>query len=275
MRGRAKALPHRRVPDKEDEQIPTMSVDYGFFGAPGELPGGSVGGAELPVLIVTDRRSKSIWSHPVPSKGIAHPWAATALLQDLEKTGYKRIVLKSDQEPSIKALTKSVKDGWRGEAILEHSPKGESKSNGEVERAVQSVHGLARTLKEHLEQKTGKLLDPKSPVLAWLVEHAGVLLNLYHRGEPHDGMTAYHRLKGRPWRVALPCFGEVVEFQRRTRHKLERRWEAGVFLGVKETTTEKIVGNDNGTFVVQSVRRKPPGEQFDAEALRKVRGVPW
>ena len=123
VRGRAKALPHGRVPDKEDEQIPTMSVDYGFFGAPGELPGGSVGGAELPVLIVTDRRSKSIWSHPVPSKGIAHPWAATALLQDLEKTGYKRIVLKSDQEPSIKALTKSFKDGWRGEAILEHSPK--------------------------------------------------------------------------------------------------------------------------------------------------------
>ena len=90
----------------------------------------------MPVLIVFDRRSKSIWSHPVPCKGIGHPWPATALLQDLERTGYKRVLLKSDQEPSIKSLCVAVKTGWAGEVMLESSPKGESKSNGEVERAV-------------------------------------------------------------------------------------------------------------------------------------------
>ena len=65
--------------------------------------------------------------------------------------GSKRIVLKSDQEPSIVAFCDAVKNGWHGEIVPKAFPKGESKSNGEVdERAVQSVHGLARTLKDFL-----------------------------------------------------------------------------------------------------------------------------
>ena len=47
--------------------------------------------------------------------------------------GYKRVILKSDQEPSIVALCDAVKNGWHGEIVPEASPKGESKSNGEVE----------------------------------------------------------------------------------------------------------------------------------------------
>ena len=269
MRGRGKAEPHRKAVGKEEQQIPTISIDYGFFGDEG------VGGSEMPVLIVFDRWSKCIWSHPVPSKGVGHPWSSTALLRDLEKTGYRRLVLKSDQENSIKALAKSAKDGFKGEVILEHSPKGESKSNGEVERAVQSVHGLARTLKDFVEQKSGIAIDPKSPILAWLIEYSDILLNLFHRGEPHDGVTAFHRLKGRPWRVELPAFGETVEFLKRTRRKLEQRWEAGVFLGVKETTTEKIVGTNRGIFVVQSVRRRPAEARFNGELLTALRGFPW
>jgi hypothetical protein len=264
-------MPHRTVQGKEDEQIPTVSIDYGFLGSP-DMPGH---GSDLPVLVVFDRRSKCIWSHPVPSKGVGHPWASTVLLRDLEKTGYKRLVLKSDQESSIKALAKAAKDGFGGEVVLEQSPKGQSQSNGEVERAVQSVHGLARTLKDHLEQQAKMVLDARSPVLAWLVEHAGVLLNLFHRGEPHDGFTAFHRLKGRPWRVALPCFGEVVEFQRRAKHKLEQRWSPGVFLGVRETTTEKVVGTAQGVFVVQSLRRKPAEERWSAQMLQSIKGLPW
>ena len=79
----------------------------------------------------------------------------------------------------------------------EASPKGESKSNKEVERAVQSVHGLARTLKDHLEQHSGITLESRSPLLAWLVEHCSNLLLLFDKGEPHDGHTACMRLKGK------------------------------------------------------------------------------
>ena len=125
------------------------------------------------------------------------------MLQDIESLGYTRVVIKSDQEASLVALTKSVRDAWTGELVLEHSPKGQSRSNGEVERAVQSVHGLARTLKEGLEQGIGEQVEPKAPVIAWLIGHAGTLLNLFSRSDKQDGMTAFMRLRGRPWRIPL------------------------------------------------------------------------
>ena len=131
----------------------------------------------------------------------------------------------------------------------------ESKSNGEVERAVQSVQGLA------------------SPLRARLVEHCSNLLLLFHKGEPHDGHTAYMRLKSKPWRIEMPSFGEYVDFRRR--HKLESRWSRGVFVGVRVKATECIVMDETGTYVVQSVRRVPEEQRYDNKLLRNVRGTPW
>ena len=56
-----------------------------------------------------------------------------------------------------------------------------------------------------------------------------------------DGKTPYSRLRGREWRVAISPFGECIEFMRRG-HKFESQWAKGIFLGVKDNTTEKIVG---------------------------------
>ena len=139
---------HTRT-DHDDEQHPTFSVDYGFFGLPGELHPEAIGGNKLPVLVVRERLSKSTWAHPVPSKGVEDPHGSTKLLEDLNETGYKRVILKSDQEPSIRALCDSVKNGFRGEVIPEKALKeSHEKSNGEVENAVQQVHGLERACRD-------------------------------------------------------------------------------------------------------------------------------
>ena len=158
-----------------------------------------------------------------------------------------------------------------GKSCLKLLAKGESKSNGEVERAFQSVHGLARTLKDFLEQRSGIALESRSPLLALLVEHCSNLLLLFHhKGEPH---TAYMRLKGKPWRIELPSFGECVDYRKRTRHKLESRWSRGVFVGVRVKTTERIVMDETGTYVVQSVRRVPEEQRYDHRLLQSVRGT--
>ena len=91
----------------------------------------------FPVLVVRDRKHKSIWSHPVPSTGVTHPFPARALMADVDFMVYWRVIVKSDQEPSIVALCDAVKNGWHGDTVPEASPKGESKRKGEVERAVQ------------------------------------------------------------------------------------------------------------------------------------------
>ena len=93
------------------------------------------------------------------------PHAADMLLRDLEKPCYPTVILKGDQEHSLRALMNSVKNKFVGALILEFSPVGQSKSNGEIERAVQSVHGMTRTLKEFLELKTEQKICGKSPSL--------------------------------------------------------------------------------------------------------------
>ena len=95
----------------------------------------------------------------------------------------------------------------------------------------------------------------------------------FHTGV--DGMTPYQRIKGKPWTIALPAFGECVEYKKRTRHKLEDRWDTGVYLGVKHDTTERIVGTSTGCYVVQSIRRVPEDRRYDSQLLANVKGLPW
>eukprot|EP00969_Alexandrium_andersonii_P191942 8477251-Alexandrium_andersonii.AAC.1 len=51
--------------------------------------------------------------------------------------GHRKVVLKSDQEPSIMALKEAARRecGTSVEATMEESPVGESESNGVAERA--------------------------------------------------------------------------------------------------------------------------------------------
>ena len=114
------------------------------------------------MLIVFDRRTKCVFAHLL-NKAADDAHAADVLLQDLQKLGHSTVILKSDQEPSIKALMLAVKKRCVGTLILEWSPLGQSKSNGEIERAVQSVHGMTRTLKEFTELKIKKMIGGKSP----------------------------------------------------------------------------------------------------------------
>ena len=53
VRGRGKSFQHRRVQhDQDDDAHPVVSLDYAFFGAPGELEQEAIGGAKMPVLVV-------------------------------------------------------------------------------------------------------------------------------------------------------------------------------------------------------------------------------
>ena len=49
-------------------------------------------------------------------------------------------------------------------------------------------------------------MDSKHPVLTWLVRHAGFLLSRFQVSA--DGLTAYERLRGKPFRKKLMSFGE-------------------------------------------------------------------
>ena len=107
---------------------------------------------------------------------------------------YKRVILKSDQEPSVVALCDAVKNGWHGEIVTEASPKGESKSNG---RGRMCCSICARTCEDPQRLPGTAIWNhvgvSKSAV--GLVGRALFQSSLHiHKGEPHDGHTAYMRL---------------------------------------------------------------------------------
>ena len=113
-------------------------------------------------------------------------------------------------------------------------------------------------------------------MLAWLIEHAGGMYTLHaHDESMKDGLTPFRRLKGRDWSVALPPWGETVDYRVRTKHKLEARWATGIFCGVRVNTTEKVIATEAGIVVAQSVRRRPKEHRWDAALFAKVQGTPW
>ena len=89
-------------------------------------------------------------------------------------------------------------------------PVSDGQAHGEKQRAVQSLHGLARTLKKAVKIATGVTVDPRSPTLAWLTGRAGMPVNMCHCGAPHDGFTPYEPSANKNWN------GEAVEFQHKT-----------------------------------------------------------
>lgn len=218
--GRGRAYSHR--PSIQTSSTPVISMDYLYFNEPS-----SGSGSSLPTLVLRDGMSKAIFSHLLPAKGTqGSTYPEKAVLKDLNFLGYRRLVLKHDQEPSIKALARTVKAGFEGEVLPEESPKGDAhgQSNGAAERAVQTCQGLVRTLKAHLERPIGSSFS----VLAWMVEHAGTLHTLYSQ-EGAEGLTPFQRIKGRKWQIACHVSAKSLTIAREPKTS----WKAA---GTKESS---------------------------------------
>ena len=109
-------------------------------------------GIGMPILVSRDRRSKWINAAVVPQKGNC-AYAVKRLAEDIGALGYSWVILKSDQEPAVKELKARVKMERGEDIIMEESPAYEHRSNGEVERAIQTVQGQVRTLKSAMETR--------------------------------------------------------------------------------------------------------------------------
>ena len=145
--------------------------------------------------------------------------------EGVEKLGRLRLVLKSDQEPAIKALLQSVKREKHQDIAFEHSPVAEHQSNGVAERAVKTVQGQARTMKLAPEARISEKVMETSDIIPWLIRHAAMLINIGQRGD--DGRTAWERVKGRKLNRDVPEFGERVMYLKPSslgKDKLDSRW---------------------------------------------------
>ena len=270
VRGRGKDLDHRKGLD-EDRKIREFSFDYCF---PGDQAG-----AKITVLVGRERVTGMTMASVVPVKGTSGQFAAMRVLEFVRECGAAEteIVLKSDQEPAIGALMADVVKTRGAEiTVVEKSPVGSSGSNGVVERGVQGIEGMIRTLKSACEERLGSKIKPEEKLVVFMAEYAAYLLNRMEVGK--DGKTAYERCRGKRATILAIEFGEKLLWKVRMKNKLEKinpRWEYGVFVGVSAASGEIWVATKEGLQAVRSVRRIPAEERWKASNKEFVRHVPW
>ena len=59
------------------------------------------------------------------------------------------------------------------------------------------------------------------------------------------------------------------------KEKLESKWETGIWVGVTDTSREKIIATPQGCLKVRSVKRKPVEDRWNFVELESMQGTPW
>ena len=175
VKGKATNDLHRKLKKHAwRESEPVVSGDFCFLGQSEE-------NNTAPVFVMRDHRSRVTFAHVTQGKStnkeVYSQYLTKSAVADLVALGHNRIILKTDQEPAMVALQECVKAASNVEMIIRNSPVGESQSNGVVEKAVRDIEDQVRTLKDAAESRMNIRIGVKSPLPAWLVEHAAWLYN--------------------------------------------------------------------------------------------------
>ena len=273
VKGRGKERDHRKH-EVDEPGLPEYHVDYCFPG--------NAEGEKLTVLAIVERHTKMRKAVVVPAKGSTGRYAARMVLDFIQECGDKDrdVIVKSDQEPAIKALVNDICMARTGaKTIMENSPVGSKGSNGIVERTVQMVEQYLRTMKSQLDARYMVDINIKHPVITWMCEYSMFLLNRLEVAA--DGKTSYERCKGKRANVMGLEFAEKVMWKHKAPvaklEKLEPRWGHGLFVGVRTASNEMIIVDEETKTIkfVRTVRRVPEEERWQVGNLEWVKVVPW
>ena len=109
VKGKCKSDPHRKSGANKSEitenKIPITAIDYTF---PRQKEGNRSEHGSMPILVMKNDYDKWVAAVVVPQKGSCE-YAFKAVSREIQNAGYNRIIIKSDQEPSIKELLHAVK----------------------------------------------------------------------------------------------------------------------------------------------------------------------
>ena len=81
------------------------------------------------------------------------------------------------------------------EFVLNESPTGDHRANGEIEVMIRELKRQVRVLKSDTEERQKRMLGDDHPMLAWLPRHAAFLMTRFRVGE--DGNLAIERSTGK------------------------------------------------------------------------------
>ena len=256
VKGKSVAYPHLKNKGKESE-IPIIAIDYMFMLTDKKESIGEGGEEEkgMPTLVIKDSQSKMMFARVVPEKGV-YPYAVVRLAADIRSLGYRKLIIKSDNEASIKALKEAARNELEAEVIMEEAAVGDHAGNGVAESSIRQVQGQFRAMKSALEEKYKSKINGEHQCIPWLMAHAAATINRGRRDE--SGMTASRRWKGRDFNRFIAEFGENVMYLKAGsvgKEKFGCRWERGIYLGTRDESGEGIIGTPDGVVRAKDFRR--------------------
>ena len=141
----------------------------------------------------------------------------------------------------------------------------------QVERWVQTVRNLSKTLVYAAEKEAKVKITSESTLYPWLARHACILLN---RFVVQEGKTPFEVLFDREYRGALAPWGSAVLAKPIPKIKEEGEpWKKGHFIGKDHVSNANLVSTSTGVTKARTMRRCTP--TFDIETMIEACGTPW
>ncbi|CAK0798924.1 unnamed protein product, partial [Prorocentrum cordatum] len=179
------------------EAIPEIVTDYFYMGEEEKA---------ATHVFIKDRVTSMIGAAVLDGK--TSTYAAKYFTNFLVELGYRRIILKSDNEPALLKLRREAVKDMQIEVVPRESPVSDHQANGAAESGVREAKKGIRALKTSTEDRYGRKLAEDHVLLAWLARHVVQTSNRYKVGE--DGRTPVQRSTGRRWKKPALLFGECI-----------------------------------------------------------------
>ena len=126
------------------EALPEVGVDYANLGPEG---------SQVTIFVCKCKRTGCLAASQVPEKGM-NVYAPAFLTGWLRGLGWKRLLLRSDNERALLTFLRAAAASLEGVEVIEQaSPQGNHAANGLAEVGVREVMAQTRVLKSHLEER--------------------------------------------------------------------------------------------------------------------------
>ena len=231
------------------------------------------------VLVMTSSETKAIHAVPVPSKGSASLKTITEEIVRfaLENSARDACIIQADSERATRQILRSVQQvrnvlGMKTEIRL--TGAGQHASNGQVERAVQTIRKMANCLRWFAEDRARINIEGDFDIYPWSFKHASFLINRFRVLEGTN-RTSFELATGHPYRGKLALFGESVLFKRPVRNKGSAVFEKGVWVTKHPWNDNHVILSTSGAYESRTIRRLSPEDSFNGPEIFTAKGLPW
>ncbi|CAE7658644.1 unnamed protein product, partial [Symbiodinium sp. KB8] len=258
------------VSEKKHEAS-SVSMDFKFTGTRDEENTKDPKDTVAISLVMVDQETKFVHVIPVPTKE-----ATSYLVEEVCRVLMllnSKVILRTDTEPAMISLRKKVQ-GIRKLKKLETEIQDVSPDAHEglqVERWVQTVRNLSKTLVYHAETEAKVKITSECTLYPWAARHAGFLLN---RFVVQKGKIPFEVLFDREYKGRLAPWGSVVLGKQLPKVKEKgEAWRKGIFVGKDMVSNMNLVSTDQGIIKCRTMRQCTPA--YDAETMALAAGTPW